>query len=158
MSDTGTKTLKTSGKYCEADIIVENTKDGGGGSVEPFTKIITGTITFAEKTAGFQLPETENFLAAYFIRTDYWGVDDAIYDYGAQAICFASAQEFGYFTFEPESMGSTLYKDREGKMDYIRKDTNAPKLSDGEITFNGTTSSNSGFYGTYYYALIYGTK
>lgn len=28
LSDTGTKTLKTSGKYCEADIIVENTKDG----------------------------------------------------------------------------------------------------------------------------------
>lgn len=28
LSDTGTKTLKTAGKYCEADIIVENTKDG----------------------------------------------------------------------------------------------------------------------------------
>ena len=27
LTDTGTKTLKTSGKYCEADIIVENTKD-----------------------------------------------------------------------------------------------------------------------------------
>ena len=27
MTDTGTKTLKTAGKYCEADIIVENTKD-----------------------------------------------------------------------------------------------------------------------------------
>lgn len=27
LSDTGTKTLKTAGKYCEADIIVENTKD-----------------------------------------------------------------------------------------------------------------------------------
>lgn len=34
LTDTGTKTLKTSGKYCEADIIVENTKDGGGVSVE----------------------------------------------------------------------------------------------------------------------------
>ena len=31
LTDTGTKTLKTSGKYCEADIIVENTKDGGSG-------------------------------------------------------------------------------------------------------------------------------
>lgn len=29
LTDTGTKTLKTAGKYCEADIIVENTKDGG---------------------------------------------------------------------------------------------------------------------------------
>lgn len=34
LTGTGTKTLKTSGKYCEADIIVENTKDGGSGSVE----------------------------------------------------------------------------------------------------------------------------
>ena len=35
LSDTGTKTLKTAGKYCEADIIVENTKDGGGAT-EPY--------------------------------------------------------------------------------------------------------------------------
>lgn len=42
------------------------------GGVEPFTKIISGTITFAEATTAFQLPETENFLAAYFIRTDFW--------------------------------------------------------------------------------------
>lgn len=33
LTDTGTKTLKTSGKYCEADIIVENTKDGGGNEL-----------------------------------------------------------------------------------------------------------------------------
>lgn len=26
-----TKTLKTSGKYCEGDIVIENTQDGGGG-------------------------------------------------------------------------------------------------------------------------------
>lgn len=29
LTENGTKTLKTSGKYCEADIVVENTKDGG---------------------------------------------------------------------------------------------------------------------------------
>ena len=29
LTDTGTKTLKTAGKYCEADIVIENTKDGG---------------------------------------------------------------------------------------------------------------------------------
>ena len=40
LTDTGTKTLKTSGKYCEADIIVENTKDGGAGS-----NVATGTFT-----------------------------------------------------------------------------------------------------------------
>ena len=41
LTDTGTKTLKTSGKYCEADIIVENTKDGGGGGNELFHAEIT---------------------------------------------------------------------------------------------------------------------
>lgn len=46
MSDTGTKTLKTSGKYCEADIIVENTKDGGGGIEVPTGyKLSTGSYT-----------------------------------------------------------------------------------------------------------------
>lgn len=44
LTDTGTKTLKTSGKYCEADIIVENTKDGGGGG----NKVETFSITPVE--------------------------------------------------------------------------------------------------------------
>ena len=34
LTENGTKTLKTSGKYCEADIVVENTKDGGSSYVE----------------------------------------------------------------------------------------------------------------------------
>ena len=33
LTENGTKTLKTSGKYCEADIVVENTKDGGGATI-----------------------------------------------------------------------------------------------------------------------------
>lgn len=43
LTETAIKTLKTSGKYCEADIIVENTKDGGGGG-----NIATGTLTPAD--------------------------------------------------------------------------------------------------------------
>ena len=31
MTDTGTKTLKTAGKYCEDDISVEYSKPAGGG-------------------------------------------------------------------------------------------------------------------------------
>ena len=46
MSDTGTKTLKTSGKYCEDDIIVENTKDGitpsGNKAITATTSTQTG--------------------------------------------------------------------------------------------------------------------
>ena len=33
ITDNVTKTLKTSGKYCEADIVVENTKDAGGAAI-----------------------------------------------------------------------------------------------------------------------------
>lgn len=122
---------------------------GGGGSVEPFTKIISGTITFAEKTAAFQLPETENFLAAYFIRTDFWGVKEDIYDSGAQLALFASGQSFGYFS--PIYMSSSLFQLK----DILNRSTDKPILSDGKITFG---SGVTGFCGTYYYSLIYGTK
>ena len=122
---------------------------GGGGSVEPFTKIISGTITFAEETAAFQLPETKNFLAAYFIRTDFWGVKKDIRDGGAQAVLFASGQRFGYFS--PVHMSSSLYQFK----DQLNKDTNALTISDGELMFNDRIIY---FYGTYYYSLIYGTK
>lgn len=37
LTDTGTKTLKTAGKYCESDIVVENTKDGGDAT-EPYVE------------------------------------------------------------------------------------------------------------------------
>lgn len=148
LTDTGTKTLKTSGKYCEADIIVENTKDGGGVSVEPFTKIICGTITFAERTAAFQLPETENFLAAYFIRTDFWGVRTEITDNGAQEVLFATGQSFG--AFSPISMRSTSFQHR----DNFNATNTSPTLSDGKLTLEAGII----FYGTYYYSLIYGTK
>lgn len=130
--------------------LIAGIEAGGGGSVEPFTKIISGTITFAERTTAFQLPETENFLAAYFIRTDFWGVKNEIRDNGAQVALFASGQSFGYFA--PIKMSSTLYQYR----DELSVDKFSPELSDGKIMFNG--SRTSFFYGTYYYSLIYGTK
>lgn len=42
LTDTGTKTLKTAGKYCEADIVVENTKDAGTDAEDG---IVERTIT-----------------------------------------------------------------------------------------------------------------
>ena len=41
LSESGTKTLKTAGKYCDADISVEYVKPaggGGGGAIEPYTE------------------------------------------------------------------------------------------------------------------------
>lgn len=46
LADTGTKTLKTAGKYCEADIVVENTKDGGA-------TITDGIVIKARDTEGY---------------------------------------------------------------------------------------------------------
>ena len=47
-----TKTLKTSGKYCEADIVVNNTQDGGGSGGLPsvISKIDGGSFTPAANT------------------------------------------------------------------------------------------------------------
>lgn len=123
---------------------------GGGGSVEPFTKVITGTVTFAVNTTEFALPEAENFLAAYFIRTDFWGVKEDIWDNGAQIVLFASGQSIGYFSASSFTISSTKYQSRD-KI-YTASD---PTLSDGKLTFSSTAPC---FYGSYYYALLYGTK
>ena len=45
LTENGTKTLKTSGKYCEADIVVENTKDGG-------TQVTDGIVVKARNADG----------------------------------------------------------------------------------------------------------
>ena len=44
MTDTGTKTLKTAGKYCEDDIAVEYAKPAGGGGGEMFSSSASGRI------------------------------------------------------------------------------------------------------------------
>ena len=44
LSESGTKTLKTAGKYCEDDIIVEYAKPAGGGGGEMFSSSASGWI------------------------------------------------------------------------------------------------------------------
>ena len=44
MNDSGSKTIRTAGKFCEADIGVEYVKPSGGGGV------LSGSITPAERT------------------------------------------------------------------------------------------------------------
>ena len=44
ISESGTKTLKTAGKYCEGDITVEYAKPAGGGGALSFTSQAVGRI------------------------------------------------------------------------------------------------------------------
>ena len=48
MNATGSKTLKTSGKYCEGDIVVSYVKPSSGGSDELAKKMITGEGNITE--------------------------------------------------------------------------------------------------------------
>ena len=52
MNNTGTKTLKTSGKYCEGDIGVSYVKPEGGTSDELAKKMITGEGDITELPSG----------------------------------------------------------------------------------------------------------
>ena len=52
MSDTGTKTLKTAGKYCEGDIGVSYVKPSSGGSDDLAIKMITGEGDITELPSG----------------------------------------------------------------------------------------------------------
>ena len=45
MTESGTKTLKTAGKYCEGDISVEYAKPAGGGGGEMFSSSASGRIS-----------------------------------------------------------------------------------------------------------------
>lgn len=75
LTDTGTKTLKTSGKYCEADIIVENTKEAGGGA-----KIYTEKVTFSKSIKSYTIEHNlgviPNFcLFSVLDKFEYLGVE-----------------------------------------------------------------------------------
>ena len=74
LTENGTKTLKTSGKYCEADIVVENTKDGG-------TQVTDGIVVKARSAEGFPTeadvygdlyPYQFSYDGAYYHNTIGW--------------------------------------------------------------------------------------
>ena len=57
LSDSGSATLKTGGKYCEDDIEVEYVKPSGGSSERVFTKL--GEYTVTEPVSKITISETE---------------------------------------------------------------------------------------------------
>ena len=72
LTENGTKTLKTSGKYCEADIVVENTKDGGGAITDGI--VITARNADGKPTAAdFYISVLDaNLLGERDGRNRYW--------------------------------------------------------------------------------------
>ena len=72
LTENGTKTLKTSGKYCEADIVVENTKDGGAAITDGI--VITERDANGKPTAAdFYISVLDaNLLGEQDSRNRYW--------------------------------------------------------------------------------------
>ena len=146
-----------------ADAIREKTKTTNGMSLgemveainsintekgtAPFTKIITGSENFTTETSSFALPETENFLSAFFIRTDSWNKKEELKDDQIQLLYVHNSIPFGFAnTYETKTGLCLTYSERDL---YLRYDT-SPNITEGQIT------SSSNFIGTYYYILIYG--
>lgn len=71
MSNSGTKTLKTSGKYCEGDIGVSYVKPSSGGSDELAKKIITGEGDITELPSGITKIKTGVFTASSNLKITY---------------------------------------------------------------------------------------
>lgn len=113
----------------------------------PFTKIITGSENFTTETSSFALPETENFLSAFFIRTDSWNKKEELRDDQIQLLYVHNSIPFGFANTYETKTGLCLTYSERGL--YLRYDT-SPNITEGQIT------SSSNFIGTYYYILIYG--
>lgn len=68
LSESGSKTLETAGKYCEADILLEYVKSGGA-LPSSISKIDGGSFTVASDTkcSTYEIPTTLGEPAKYFI-------------------------------------------------------------------------------------------
>lgn len=127
-----------------------------GGSVEPFTKVLTGTVTFATSTKEWELPEgTDNLLAVYMIwapSSKYWS-DEAVYK-----LAYLSADSLitGLYDYASSIFSGLNYGIAES---YAL--TDKVSISGGKLVISSTTTQQkvSGMLiDTYWYALIYGSK
>lgn len=143
------KLLTVGGKLATADV-------SGGTTVEPFTKVLTGTVTFADLgQTTWELPETDNLLGGYLIRTNSWDVSEDLESGVAQMMVFAAKQKFGYSTVNNCPVVASVLSYSEKALNYAQPERGP--------TIEGTTlklalSNTKYFYGTYWYALIYGSK
>ena len=67
LSESGTKTLKTAGKYCEDDITVEYSKPAGGGTVAGRDWAELGVIDFSVISGTVKLEGLDNYTELLFL-------------------------------------------------------------------------------------------
>lgn len=85
MSDSGTKTLLTEGKYCEDDITIEYTSPGGGGGT-----LITKTIT-ANGTYDAEDDNADGYSTVTAAVPNAFSIEDEANEYGTTAVITAGA-------------------------------------------------------------------
>ena len=124
---------------------------GGGGSVTPFSEILTGTVELSGSS--WTLPKSDNLLGGYLICLDKWGVKDNLPNKYVQMAVFATKQSFGYFSQASCPVVSSAVG---CKNDVETVDTGCITVTDGILSTEGVGTRYFG--GNYWYALIYGSK
>lgn len=130
--------------------LIESIEAGGGGSVEPFSEIVTGTITYSNGSTEFLLPKADDLRCAYFIKINYWNNKISIpVDYTVHLLAVNAPTDLGYSSGISSSSSVYLVKGLEA----LDSELNKATVADGKIKLSGRY-----FRETYWYALIYGAK
>lgn len=130
--------------------LIASIEAGGGGSVEPFSEIVTGTITYSDRSTEFLLPKADNLRCAYFIKINYWNNNINVpIDYTVHLLAVNAPTDLGYKSGISSSSSVYMVKGLEEFSGELDKAT----VADGKIKL-----SDRYFRGTYWYALIYGAK
>lgn len=122
---------------------------GGGGGVDPFSEIVTGTVTVSDTGLTMPIPTLSNLLAVFAIRIDEWGAAPSLSSKVIQSMFVSNSLKFGNYS---RSFSSCLfYDERADRLDAV---ADVQSIGDGEVR------SSSGFWiaGTYWYACICGNK
>lgn len=107
-----TKTLKTSGKYCEDDIEIVNTQDGGGQ--EGKTKTFTITVASDGNSMSFDAGITGTFVYLHGLARDYTTFEDGIIN-GFRMTTYPSSIE--------DSLTKVIYTKTKGAQDFWQTGT-----------------------------------
>lgn len=141
--------------------LIDAIEAGGGGSVEPFSEVLTGTVTFASASTTWTLPKSDNLLAAYFLRYDIWDDNIPSYyqDYCVYQGAFLTAKTF--MEYFKSSVPPSVCAGYNGDYSGLKHQYDSITLSGSTLTIGASTVSRqylNYFYGTYWYALVFGVN